>query len=142
MSKQTILTASAMAALCALAAFSPQAKAQDQAGREGMVVVRDAQTGKMRAPTADELKALRANTPSAAAMNAGQPQAQALAPRPDGARGVRLGEKTMVYEVVTRGADGKLSSECLHGDGAAADAVEAANHPAHAQHKEPTHEAR
>jgi hypothetical protein len=128
MSKQKLLNASAMAALCALAAFSLQAKAQDQAqpanpqdrqGQQGMVVVRDAQTGKMRAPTPDELRALRAPAPSAA-LSAGTSRPQSLAVRRDGTRGVRLGDRTMVYEVVTRGADGRLSSECVHGDGAAA----------------------
>jgi hypothetical protein len=28
---------------------------------------------------------------------------------------VRLGENSMVYDVVTRGPDGKLTSECVHG---------------------------
>ncbi|RYE90257.1 MAG: hypothetical protein EOO78_31865, partial [Oxalobacteraceae bacterium] len=129
MSKQSILNASAMATLCALAAFSLQAKAQQQAhpaspqssqNEAGMVVVRDAQTGKMRAPTPDELKALRARDPAPAALTAGAPpQHQALAPRRDGTRGVRLSDRTMVYDVVTRGADGKLSSECVHGAAAA-----------------------
>lgn len=155
MSKQKFLNASAMAAVCALAAFSLQAKAQVQAqahiqaqAQDGMVVVRDAQTGKMRAPTPDELKALRARSPGPAAFGAGRPQQpQALAPRRDGARGVRLGQKTMVYEVVTRGADGTLSTECVHGEAAAAGALNApgaspAGHAANAQHKEHAHEAR
>lgn len=148
MSKQTFLNTSAMAALCALAVFSLQAKAQDQdrpanpPSQEGMVVVRDAQTGKMRAPTPDELKALRPRNPAPAAFGAGKAQGpQALAPRRDGARGVRLGQKTMVYEVVTRGADGKLNGECVHGE-AAADAVLTSDHAANAQHKEHAHEAR
>jgi hypothetical protein len=152
MSKQTMLAASALSALCALAMFSLQARAQgpQQAPQEqvrqeqaaqGMVAVRDAQTGKMRAPTPDELKALRPLAPSAAA----RAQPQALAPRRDGAHGVRLGEKTMVYEVVTRGADGKLSSECVHGD-AGAGAALAGGHGAHRStptlHKEHVHESR
>lgn len=145
MSKQKMLNASAMAALCALAAFSLHAKAQEQtqaqASQDGMVVVRDAQTGKMRAPTADELKALRARTPAAASLNAGKAAPRALATRRDGARGVRLGDKTMVYEVVTRGADGKLSSECVQGE-AAADAALQSGHAANVQHKEHAHEAR
>lgn len=142
MSKQRMLTASAMAALCALALFSLQAKAQEQDAGPGMVVVRDAQTGKMRPPTPDELRALRAKAPRPAAATAGTPQTQSLTNRRSGARGVRLGEKNLVYEVVTRGADGKLSGECVHG----ADAAEAAmHHPAnatHAEHKEHAHEAR
>jgi len=158
MSKPTFMTAGTMAALCALAAFSLQARAQTetppqsesqprvqaQAGQDGMVVVRDAKTGKMRAPTADELKALRPRTPSALGAGATakpQPQAQTLA-RQNGARGVRLGEKTMAYEVVTRGADGKLSSECLHDGDAAEHAVHAASGPSKVQPKEHAHESR
>jgi hypothetical protein len=140
MSKQKLLNASAMAALCALAAFSLQAKAQPanpqdqqgQQGQQGMVVVRDAQTGKMRAPTPDELRALRAPAPSAA-LSAGTSRPQSLAVRRDGTRGVRLGDRTMVYEVVTRGADGKLSGECVHGD-----AAEAALHDAGRSAADPT----
>jgi hypothetical protein len=147
MSKQKMLTATALAALCALAAFSMQAKAQSpeaQDSQEGMVVVRDPQTGKMRAPTADELKALRARTPSSAAAKAFTAQPQTLAGRRPGARGVRLGEKNMVYEVVTRGADGKLSSECVQGEAAAAEALKGATdkRPADADHKEHNHESR
>ena len=143
MSKQRMLTASAMAALCALALFSLQAKAQEQDAGSGMVVVRDAQTGKMRAPTPDELRALRAKAPPSAAALAGTPQAQALSNRRSGARGVRLGEKTLVYEVVTRGADGKLSEECVQGADAAQHALHGASPNAtHAEHKEPAHEAR
>jgi hypothetical protein len=154
MSKQTMLTASAMTALCALAMFSLQAKAQSQEqtrqepSQQGMVAVRDAQTGKMRAPTPDELKALRVPAASAAAPatpDGARPRPQALAPRRDGAQGVRLGEKNMVHEVVTRGADGKLSTECVHGD-AGADAALAGAHAAQrsvpTQHKEHAHEAR
>jgi len=160
MSKQTMLNASAMAALCALALFSLNAKAQnqdqnqerrraEQASQQGMVAVRDAQTGKMRAPTADELKALRGRAPAAAAAGraAPTPQPQALAPRRDGARGVRLGEKSMVYEVVTLGADGKLNGECLHGKAAASGALDAvsaspSNPAAAVEHKEHAHEVR
>jgi hypothetical protein len=139
MSKQKFLNASAMAALCALAAFSLHAKAQGQASEQGMVVVRDAQTGKMRAPTPDELKALRAQSPAAMAPGAAPQQApRALAPRRDGTRGMRLGDKHMVYEVVTRDADGKLNGECIQGDAAAAATLDAAG----VQHKEHAHEDR
>ena len=149
MSKQKILNASAMATLCALAAFSLQAKAQQQAqapasaqSQAGMVAVRDAQTGKLRPATPDELKALRARNPAPAALAAGTPpQHQSLAPRRDGTRGVRLGDRTMVYDVVTRGADGKLSSECVHG-AAAAEAALGAGAPATDAHEEHIHETR
>jgi len=147
MSKQRMLTTTAMAALCALALFSLQAKAQAREEGKGMVVVRDAQTGKMRAPTPDELRALRAKTPPPPAAMAGSAQPQTLTNRRSGARGVRLGEKTLVYEVVTRGADGKLSETCVQGADAAEHALhgptnDASNAAPHAEHKEHAHEAR
>ena len=112
MSKQKLLTIGTLAALCVLAAFSMHAKA---AGQEGMVVVRDPQTGKMRAPTADELKELRAKAPATAGLAA--PRAPSAVSRRDGAHGVRLGEHSMVYDVVTRGPDGTLTRACVQGEG-------------------------
>jgi hypothetical protein len=149
MSRQKMMTLSMLAALCVLASLAMHAKAagqqqkqerQDQRDRqEGMVVVRDPQTGKMRAPTPEELRALRAKAPPSAAALSGTPQQNQALTRRDGARGVRLGEKNLVYEVVTRGPDGKLSSQCVKGDAAAEDAL---HHAANAEHKEHSHEAR
>ncbi|MFK3738828.1 post-PEP-CTERM-1 domain-containing protein [Massilia sp. TN1-12] len=140
MSKHTDFTSGALA-LCLLAAFSQHAHAgaldaKQDGKQDGMVVVRDAQTGKLRAPTPDEAKALRARTPAAGLAPLREPS---VTTRRDGARGVRLGEKTMVYEVVTRSADGSLSSQCVHGDGAAQDAL---TRPARQEHKEHDHETR
>ena len=131
MSKEKLLTIGTLAALCVLAAFSMHAKA---AGQEGMVVVRDPQTGQLRAPTADELKELRARTPTSAPATAGlaAPRAPATITRGDGSRGMRLGEKGMVYDVVTRGPDGKLTRECVQGQGPDLDR----------DHGEPKHESR
>jgi len=53
---------------------------------------------------------------------------------------VQLGERHMVYTVVTRGADGKLSDQCVHGVHAAESAV---GHPAPASKpEEHRHESR
>jgi hypothetical protein len=52
---------------------------------------------------------------------------------------VRVGESNMVYEVVTRGPDGKLSSQCVQGQEAAQQAM---SHPANAADKESDHESR
>ncbi len=146
MSRQKMMTLSMLAALCVLASLAMHAKAagqqekQDRPDRqEGMVVVRDPQTGKMRAPTPEELRALRAKAPPSAAALSGAPQQNKALTRRDGARGVRLGEKNLVYDVVTRGPDGKLSSQCVQGDAAAEDAL---HHPVNAEHKEHSHEAR
>lgn len=133
MSKQTLIISSALA-LCLMAAFSLHAHA---AGQDGMVVVRDPLTGKLRAPTPDEARLLRARTPAGTALAA--PRQPSLVTGPGGARGVRLGDKTMVYEVVTRGADGTLSRQCVQGDGAAQDAL---HRPAPSDHQEHNHETR
>lgn len=133
---------------CALlwAALAPQAGAQQpqqqqqvqqqQAQQQqGMVVVRDAQSGQLRAPTPAEIRAL-APPPAAAQMNA--PSQPALVTHPGGSRQVRLGERGLVYSVVTRGADGKLAEQCVHGAAAADKAVNASANPAApaAPHKE------
>ena len=90
----------------------------------GMVAVRDAQTGNMRAPTAAELRAL-ASAPGATAAQ-GTPAAQSASVRADGTRSVKLGERGMVYSVVTRAPDGTLAEQCVHGAGAADHAVNTA----------------
>ena len=46
---------------------------------------------------------------------------------PGGRRSVQLGERGMVYSVVTRGADGKLEEQCVHGAHAADHAVQGAH---------------
>jgi hypothetical protein len=139
MSRQKLLTIGTLAALLLLAVFSMHARAAGQEGQEGMVVVRDPQTGKLRAPTSDELKALRAQTPSAALAAPRQP---ATVSRSDGSRGVRLGERNMVYEVVTRGADGKLTRECVEDSTGAAHALDHAAAAKHGNHEEDGHESR
>ncbi len=98
-----------------------------------MVVVRDAQTGQLRAPTALEHRAL-APPPSSAMRAPAQPS---LVTHPGGSRQVRLGERGLVYSVVKRGADGKLVEQCVHGATAADKAVHA---PASTQHKEHHHD--
>jgi hypothetical protein len=117
MSYKKYLTLLPCAAL--LAALPPKAPAQEQ--QKGMVVVRDAQTGQLRTPTAAEIRALSPATPSMGP--ASQP---AMVTHPGGARQVRLGERGLVYSVVTRGADGKLAGHCVEGAAAAEKAVGAA----------------
>jgi hypothetical protein len=135
MSKQALLTLSAAAALCALAPLSIQARA---AAQEGMTVTIDPVTHEKRAPTPAEMQALRAAAPPKAAALTGQPAQPSVMTRRDGARGVRVGESHLVYEVVTRDADGKLSSQCVQGADAARQALD---HPANAN-KESAHESR
>ena len=128
MSYKKLLAILPCAALCA--GLPLQAAAQEQSG---MVVVRDAQTGQLRAPTAAEARALA--PPSSASMRV-QSQQPALVTHPGGSRQVRLGERGLVYSVVTRGADGKLAEQCVHGEAAADKAVKA---PASTQHSKEHH---
>jgi hypothetical protein len=148
MSKQKMMTLSMLAALCVLATLSMHAKGEglqglnahpDKDRQEGMVVVKDPVTGQKRAATPQELRELRAKAPAPAAGLSSVPRENKALSRRDGARGVRLGEKTLVYDVVTRGEDGKLSSQCVHGEDAAQHALQ---HSANAEHKEHRHEAR
>ncbi len=100
---------------------TPDTAPQVQAGPEqGMVVVRDAQTGQLRTPTAAEMRALQPRIPSTA-VAPGQPK---MVTGPGGRRSVQLGERHLVYSVVTRGADGKLSDQCVHGVHAAENAID------------------
>lgn len=133
MSYKKLLTILPCAALWA--ALPPKAKAQEH--QQGMVVVRDAETGQLRAPTPAEARALAPATAPSALSAPSQPT---MITHPSGARQVRLGEQGMVYSVVTRSPDGKLSEQCVHGAAAAEKAVRAPANASAADHKEYTHE--
>jgi len=109
---------------CALTTACAAVSAQ-----EGMAVVRDAVTGKLRAPTAAELRAMQSKAPKPLQMAAPQPRSSV---RADGTRQLELGERGMVYSVMTRSLDGTLASRCLTSAGAAQEALE--------QNKEKQHE--
>ena len=129
MSNQKLLVASALAALCAATAMAlPQAHA---AGQQAMVVVRDAQTGELRAPTADEARALHGS----ATLQRKAPGQHVETVGPGGSRKVHLGKSALVYSVVTKNADGTLAEHCVSGEHAAHAAI---SHPTPA--KELRHE--
>jgi len=111
------------AALCAALSLPAAAQERPPTTQSGMVVVRDAQTGELRAPTAAESRALAPQHPSASLQ--ALPTTPALVTHPGGARQVRLGERGLVYSVATRGADGKLAEQCVQGAHAAEQAVHA-----------------
>lgn len=131
MSYKRYLAVLPCAAFCAGLPLTASAQegsaAQPGAQQQGMIVVRDAQTGQLRAPTAAESRALSPAPAMSAAMRATPP---ALVAHPNGAKQVRLGERSLVYSVVTRDADGKLHDQCVQGAAAAEKAVHA---PASAQ---------
>lgn len=119
--------------LSALLALPVLAAQPAPPGQDGMVVVRDPQTGQMRAPTAAELQALRQAAPAAPRTQA----APKMAVGPDGRRQVQLGERGLVYSVATRDGEGKLARHCVEGEAAAGRALA---QPAPASHKEHRHE--
>ena len=85
----------------------------------GLTAVRDAETGQLRAPTADEAKALAKVAQrqfNAEAARVGQLRAaNPYFTTSSGAKGMRLSEEHMSYSVVRRNADGSLSTDCVEG---------------------------
>jgi hypothetical protein len=75
------------------------------------VVVRDAQTGKLRAASVQEARALTAER---AAAPSGQPLNTAPRLHASGARGVRLSDEFMNHAVIARLPDGSVVEQCFH----------------------------
>jgi hypothetical protein len=125
----------ALAALLAAGAFALPAAAEPQ---DGMVVVRDPNTGKLRAPTPAELKTLQAQQKTLGLVQHGAAESLVTI-RPNGTLHKRLGESALVYSVVHRDAHGRLAMQCVKGADAANAALE---DPAPATVQEHDHETR
>lgn len=135
MLNQKLSAASALAILCAatIMAPAPTHGAEPTPGQQGMVVVRDAQTGELRAPTPAESQALHGSTAQRKA-----PARRVESVGPGGSHKVQLGRSALVYSVAKRGPEGALHEQCVGGEGAAHTAL---NNPAlEHQAKEPRHE--
>ncbi|MCC2972304.1 post-PEP-CTERM-1 domain-containing protein [Massilia sp. IC2-476] len=124
---------------CAAQNAASAPPSQGQAQGQGMVVVRDAQTGELRNPTPDEMRAMQPPA-SSAKLAPTQPR---MVIGQGGRRSVQLGERHMVYSVVNRDSEGKLAEQCVHGHDAAtsaiAQAAEGKARPA-TKHEEHSHE--
>ncbi|HEU4374884.1 MAG TPA: hypothetical protein VFS02_15410 [Telluria sp.] len=127
-SSMTLAALLAGVALCLPAAAEPQ---------EGMVVVRDANTGKFRAPTAAELRTLQAQQPRSLLQRGAAESLVTI--RPNGTLHKHLGENALVYSVVHRDPQGKLAMQCVNGEDAASAAL---GRPAPATGQEHDHETR
>jgi hypothetical protein len=122
------LTPLASLALAVAALSSAPALADPQ----GMRVARDAQTGQVRAPTAEENKALdeaaarmrAAKGQGRVGMATGKVDPQAVT-HPDGTVELELDESTLVYSVARRKADGSIEMFCVEGSEAASKALSA-----------------
>lgn len=108
MSRKTLSAALALAGLAVGAA-------------QAQVVVRDAETGQLRAPTAAEAAELAAKAkPSSSAATAGVQRAL-----PGGGVALMLDESSMVYSVARVNAQGAVERECVTGGDAATRALQA-----------------
>lgn len=91
---------------------------------EALTVVRDAQTGKLRAPTAEEAAALKAQAPAArSAARTAAPGFVLNKSHSSGIKGFRLTDESMSTSVAVRKADGSIERQCFDSHGAGADAV-------------------
>jgi hypothetical protein len=106
---------------------TPQAAPQQPAAAGGVMVFIDPATGKIRQPDAAEIGTLSGTSAPA---NASGGIAPAIARRPlarpvefrgpGNSVGLKLGEDSLSYMVVTKTPDGKLVEDCVTGDQAAA----------------------
>ncbi len=99
---------------------------------DGLVVVRDAETGLLRAPTAEEAAALTATSKAGATTRTGAKGAATFQTKlhASGAVGVRLNDDTASYSVVVKRADGTLVAACLESRSEAEQAVQSGVLPA------------
>ncbi len=89
------------------------ATAQAAPAGEQAVVVRDAETGQLRAPTAAEAQALRDSQRQRAPQTASKAPVQRT--HADGSVSVELDDSTLMYSVARRGADGTIERACVQG---------------------------
>jgi hypothetical protein len=129
---KTIAAGLALLGAAALPAHAADLQAEQPAEQaatapaDAITVVRDAETGKLRAPTAQELETLQ---------QAGQAKKSRVAPaaplqkfHPNGAIGVRLTDEFMSTAVVVRNAKGGLDMQCLEPGHSAQAAHSASSH--------------
>lgn len=114
MSKPILLCTLALAVLPVAAVAHGDDHDKSSAG-DRLVVVRDPETGKLRAPTAADLEALGARASRQAEVRIGAAAAPLQKAHASGARGARLTDEFMSYSVVTRAADGRLVKQCVDG---------------------------
>ncbi len=121
----------------ALAALGMSQGAIAAPAEQGMIVVRDAETGQLRAPTPAEHKALVGKPIKSSEAVAGLVKAPSVQVRSNGTRVASASGKA-VYSVVTRNADGSLTEACVTDENAAPAAT---NNLRTAQAKERNYEA-
>jgi hypothetical protein len=92
---------------------------------DSISVVRDATTGELRAPSAEEAQALAAPTSSAKGAKAAAQQL--VRSHANGATSVRLTDEFATYAVAVRKANGSVQTQCFDSKDAATAAVSLAS---------------
>jgi hypothetical protein len=125
-------TTGAVVMVAGVVALPLQATAQDNpaatpapaqgavSATSSQIVVRDAATGQLRAPTAEEAQALNSQSSQGGQGAARQQRRASSAPslpmpkaHADGARGARLTDEFMSYSVLVRQPDGRMAEVCF-----------------------------
>ncbi|MFI5180850.1 MAG: post-PEP-CTERM-1 domain-containing protein [Thermoanaerobaculia bacterium] len=91
------------------------APAAESAGKAAprMIIVKDPVTGELRAPTAQEIEALRSASPTPKLSVGGQPTS--VEKLLSGRVRARLGPEYMRFSVVRKNPDGTISTDCVPG---------------------------
>lgn len=114
-----------LSTLAAEAAKPAPASMPIESAANNQIVVRDADTGLLRAATPEEAQALHSSRGNVAARRSVAATTQARF-HSSGARGARLTDELMSYSVLVRQPDGRLVEVCFDSKEAADDAIKAA----------------
>ena len=115
----TALAGAVALPLAAQTAQNPQVQSEPAApAADAMTLVRDADSGKLRAPTAAEAHELRNSRRYAAEARAdhgGRAERTAIEPRAhrSGARGARMTDESLHQSMIVRNADGSTTLQCF-----------------------------
>jgi hypothetical protein len=99
------------ATFAALAADAPPDAGEPAMTPSAQIAVRDATTGRLRAPTAAEVATLHAA--GAQALRGARPAENLTRYHRSGATGARLNDNFMSYAVIVRQPDGRLTEYCF-----------------------------
>lgn len=112
------MIARTLAAALAAVALSPAQAEPAKPASQRATVVRDAATGKLRAPTAEEAAELAA-TPAPSAARSARRAAPVEVQHANGAVSLEVDDSLLMYSVARRNADGSITTECVPGGKAA-----------------------
>lgn len=124
---QRLLQVAGVALALVAAGHASAQQANEQVGAsDNMTIVRDAETGKLRGASAQEMGAMQQQASKGKMMlRQAAPQATQQKFHASGARGARLTDEFMSTSVVVRNTDGTLQKQCFDSHDAAVAGVQA-----------------